>query len=98
MSGDVELYRWDRRRVDFALSGYLPVGSTLAVSLDDGETWHELQRDSEGWWAWVAGPDATGNADGTIVAPVGRSRVLLRATSSTQIATDDAGYLRVLSV
>lgn len=71
-----------------------PEGAVLEVSFDT-TTWHPLAVDAGFASALVAGPDATGNPAGTVVLPVGRSTVTIRATTVPEVPYRHAGVIDV---
>lgn len=73
-----------------------PTGGTLDVSFDAGVSWHPLAVADGAAAALLAGPDATTNPVGTVVLPLGRSVVLVRAVADPERIHRYAGVVDVI--
>jgi hypothetical protein len=67
---------------------------TLQASLD-GTTWAPVTRDGDTVRLLVAGPDATGNPPGTLVLPLGRSMLTVRAEDNPEVVVRSWGPFTV---
>jgi hypothetical protein len=71
-------------------------GATFEVTIDEGETWSTLDVTDDVASILAAGPDATDNPDGTMVAARGLQQVWVRmSVTPTWAVIRDGGQLRV---
>jgi hypothetical protein len=71
---------------------------TMAVSFDQGTTWHPLEVDgTAGLRLLLAGAEAATPPAEAVVLPVGAHGCIVRDSDSPEVIIRSAGYIRIVS-
>ena len=87
LPGGVEFLRWRTRGLPTLGAG------AVAVSFDDGATWHPAERDGDEIRLLVAHPDTVAPASTAIVLPRGMSSMLVQLTDTPEVVIRPGGSI-----
>ncbi len=93
----MKLHRSGREYFTFPVVADVDPVPAISLSADNGLTWHPTEAVTGGIRILIAGPDATGNPDGTLVLPSGVAELIARAVDSPEVVIRGSWGIRIES-